>query len=92
MVHVIEYGTVDSKSKHLNNIFPERLKKSILQEAIQSKLVPQDPNAEPASVLLERIRAEKEKLIQEGKIKRDKHESVIFRRDNSHYRNIICKS
>ena len=85
MVHVIEYGTVDSKSKHLNNIFPERLKKSILQEAIQGKLVPQDPNAEPASVLLERIRAEKEKLIQEGKIKRDKHESVIFRRDNSHY-------
>ncbi|MCB6468808.1 restriction endonuclease subunit S [Coprococcus comes] len=85
MTHVIEYDTVDSKSKHLNNIFSERLKKSILQEAVQGKLVPQDPADEPASILLERIRAEKQKLVAEGKIKKDKHESVIFRRDNSHY-------
>lgn len=85
MAHVIEYGTIDSRLKHLNNIFPERLKKSILQEAVQGKLVPQDPYDEPAAVLLERIRAEKQKLVAEGKIKRDKHESVIFRMDNSHY-------
>ena len=69
----------------LNTDFPEQLKKSILQQAIQGKLVPQDPTDEPASALLERIRVEKERLIKEGKTKRDKHESVIFRRDNSHY-------
>ena len=55
--------------------------KSILQEVVQGKLVPQDPTDEPASVLLERIRAEKEQLIKAGKIKRDKHESIIFRRE-----------
>ena len=65
--------------------FPEQLRKSILQLAVQGKLVPQDPSDEPASVLLERIRVEKERLIAAGKIKRDKHESVVFRRDNSHY-------
>lgn len=68
--------------------FPEQLKKSILQEAVQGKLVPQDPTDEPASALLERIRAEKEQLIKSGKIKRDKHESVIFRRDNSYYERV----
>ena len=58
----------------------------ILDLAIRGKLVPQDPNDEPASVLLERIRAEKEELIKQGKIKRDKKESVIFRgEDNSYY-------
>ena len=83
--YVDTYRTSYSESESLNNAFPNRLKKSILQEAVQGKLVPQDPNDEPASVLLERIRAEKEQLIKAGKIKRDKHESVIFRRDNSHY-------
>ena len=69
----------------MNKDFPEALKKSILQEAVQGKLVPQDPSDEPAEALLDRIRAEKQLLIKEGKIKKDKHESVIFRRDNSHY-------
>ena len=69
----------------MNKDFPEALKKSILQEAVQGKLVPQDPSDEPAEALLERIRAEKQRLIKKGKIKKDKHESVIFRRDNSHY-------
>ena len=85
MVSVAEYGVAYSKAKYLNDVFPDTLKKSILQEAVQGKLVPQDPAEEPASVLLERIRAEKEQLIKAGLIKRDKHESVIFRRNNSHY-------
>ncbi len=83
--YVDTYRTSYSESESLNNAFPNRLKKSILQEAVRGKLVPQDPADEPASILLERIRAEKEQLIKAGKIKRDKHESVIFRRDNSHY-------
>ena len=82
---VAKYDTIYSKVKELNETFPEALKRSILQWAVQGKLVPQDPADEPAEALLERIREEKQKLIKEGKIKKDKHESVIFRRDNSHY-------
>ena len=60
-------------------------KSKILDLAIRGKLVPQDPNDEPASILLERIRAEKEELIKQGKIKRDKKESIIFRGDDNSY-------
>ena len=67
----------------------QQLKNSILQMAVQGKLVPQDPNDEPASVLLERIRAEKERLIKEKKIKREKNPSVIFKgADNTPYEKI----
>ena len=83
--HLEDYDRAEKRVTQLNAEFPEQLKKSILQWAIQGKLVPQDPADEPASVLLERIRAEKAKLVKAGKIKKDKNESVIFRRDNSHY-------
>ena len=69
----------------------KQLKNSILQWAIQGKLVPQDPNDEPASVLLEKIRQEKERLIKEKKIKCDKNASIIYRgEDNSYYEKILA--
>ena len=67
----------------------EQLKNSILQMAVQGKLVPQDPNDEPASELIKRIREEKEKLIKEGKIKREKNPSYIYRgEDNIPYEKV----
>ena len=69
----------------------KQLKNSILQWAIQGKLVPQDPNDEPASVLLDKIRGEKERLIKEKKIKRDKNASIIYRgEDNSYYEKMLA--
>ena len=69
----------------------KQLKNSILQWAIQGKLVPQDPNDEPASVLLERIRKEKERLVKKKKIKKDKNASIIFRgEDNSYYEKFLA--
>lgn len=80
-----KYDSLEKKLSVLEAEFPEKLKKSILQYAIEGKLVKQDPNDEPASVLLERIKAEKERLIKEGKIKRDKNESYIYQGDDKNY-------
>jgi type I restriction enzyme S subunit len=86
--HIAEYDEAEQRLTALNAEFPAALKKSILQAAVQGKLVQQDPADEPASVLLDRICAEKAALVKAGKIKRGKHESVIFRRDNSHYESL----
>ena len=83
--HIKSYDIKNDAITELNKMFPEQLKKSILQEAVQGKLVPQDPSDEPASALLERIREEKARLVKEGQIKKDKNEFIIFRRDNSYY-------
>ena len=79
------YGKAQEELVKLTETLPEQLKKSILQEAIEGRLVPQDPNDEPASVLLERIRAEKARLGKEKKIKKDKNESRIYRTDDGHW-------
>ena len=79
------YNEKEARLSKMNAGFPELLKKSILQQAVMGKLVPQDENDEPASILLDHIRTEKQELIKAGKLKKDKHESIIYRRDNSHY-------
>ena len=82
---------IQSEKKELSALI-QSTKTKILDLAIRGQLVPQNPDDEPASVLLERIRAEKEELIKQGKIKRDKKESVIFRgEDNSYYEKIDMK-
>lgn len=84
-----EYERLELQESALEKSFPEDLNKSILQYAIQGKLVSQDPADEPASVLLDRIRAEKEQLIKDKKIKRDKTDSHIFHgEDGSFYERI----
>ncbi len=87
---VNKYEQSRSKLDSLNKTIYTQLKKSILQEAIQGKLVPQDPNDEPASVLLERIKEEKAKLFKEGKLKKkDLVDSVIFKgEDNKYYEKV----
>ena len=71
--------------KTIKNLTADQLRKSILQLAIEGKLVKQDPNDEPASELVKKIMAEKKKLIQEGKIKKDKNESYIYKGDDNFY-------
>ena len=90
MPHVKAYEIAQSELDKLNELLMPKLKKSVLQEAIQGKLVPQSPDDEPASVLLERIKAEKAKLFKEGKLKKkDLVDSVIFKgEDNKYYEKI----
>ena len=78
---VEEYGKAQDALDKLNEELPERLKKSILQEAITGRLVPQDPNDEPASVLLDKIRAEKKRLVKEGKLKKKDLEETPISED-----------
>ncbi|MBE6488946.1 MAG: restriction endonuclease subunit S, partial [Methanosphaera stadtmanae] len=85
-----QYAKYEEKLTKLNNEFPDKLKKSILQQAIQGKLVPQNPEDEPATILLEKIKQEKEQLIKEGKIKRNKNESTIYKKDG-HWYEVIDK-
>ena len=84
-------STIDTEKEELQKIV-SLSKYKILDLAIRGKLVPQDPNDEPASVILERIRTEKEELIKQGKIKRDKKESVIFKGDDNSYYETIDKN
>ena len=86
IVAVEQYGKVQDKLEDLNNNLNTLLKKSVLQEAIQGKLVPQDSNDEPASVLLQRIKEEKQRLVKEGKMKKkDIVDSVIYKGDDNKY-------
>lgn len=79
-----KYADFSLKLQKLNKEFPEKLRKSILQYAMQGKLVPQDPNDEPVEVLLEKIRAEKQRLFEEGKLKKkDLQESIIYKGDDN---------
>lgn len=82
---VEEYGKAQDRLDTLNSVLPEKLKASILQEAIEGRLVPQNPDDEPASELLDRIAEEKAKLVKEKKIKADKNASRIYRTDDGHW-------
>ncbi len=88
---IYEYGLIEEADFNLRNRISPRLLQSILNFAIQGKLTKQDPDDEPASVLVERIREEKRRLVKEGKIKRDKNESFIFKRDGSWFETINGK-
>ena len=84
--YIVRYARSESKLSHLNKEIGSNLKNSILQEAIQGKLIPQDPNDEPASVLLQRIKEEKQRLVKEGKLKKkDVVDSIIYKGDDNKY-------
>ena len=84
--YIVRYARSESKLFHLNKVIGSNLKNSILQEAIQGKLIPQDPNDEPAYVLLQRIKEEKQRLVKDGKLKKkDIVDSVIYKGDDNKY-------
>ena len=90
---LLRYAKSQQELDELNDRINDRLMKSILQEAIQGKLVPQDPNDEPASVLLERIREKKQRLLKEGKLKKkDTTDSIIFKGEDNKYYERLGKS
>ena len=90
--YIVRYARSESKLSHLNKEIGSNLKNSILQEAIQGKLIPQDPNDEPASVLLQRIKEEKQRLVKEGKLKKkDLVDSIIYKGDDNKYYEQIGK-
>ena len=90
---VTRYEKLQRNLEHLNSTLPSLIKKSILQEAIQGKLVSQDPNDEPASVLLQRIKEEKQRLVKEGKLKKkDVVDSIIYKGDDNKYYEQIGKN
>ena len=91
--YIVKYARSESKLSHLNKEIGSSLKNSILQEAIQGKLIPQDPNDEPASVLLQRIKEEKLRLVKEGKLKKkDIVDSIIFKGDDNKYYEQVGKN
>ena len=91
--YIVRYARSESKLSHLNKEIGSNLKNSILQEAIQGQLVPQDPNDEPASVLLQRIKKEKQRLVKEDKLKKkDIVDSLIYKGDDNKYYEQIGKS
>lgn len=91
MPFVEQYAKASTRLNALNASFPDQMKKSILQQAVMGKLVPQDPTDEPASVLLKKIAEEKQKLIETGVVKKDKKASSIFRGDDGLFYETIGK-
>ena len=84
-----EYDELEKSITKLNKEFPDNIKKSILQYAIEGKLTEQSEKDEPAEELLKRIKEEREKLIKEGKIKKDKTTSEIYKKDGSYYERVF---
>ena len=90
--HIERYGQIESEYSSLIESIPGDLRASILQAAVQGRLVPQDPNDEPAEELVKMIRADKQRLIREGKIKKERNVSEIYRRDGHWYETIDGKN